>query len=170
VDALVEAAGPGTLVAEDLGVITPEVEALRVEAGLPGMKVLQFAFDGSPDNPHLPAHHGVRSVVYTGTHDNDTTTGWWDGLDEDTRASVRRVLVDPGESMPWALIRLATTSTARLAVVPAQDLLGLGSDARMNTPGVEGGAWAWRAEPGALSPAVLQRYGALVAEAGRDPR
>ena len=84
--ALVETAGPGTLVAEDLGVITAAVEALRVEAGLPGMKVLQFAFDGSPDNPYLPAHHEEWSVVYTGTHDNDTTLGWWSSLPEEVRA------------------------------------------------------------------------------------
>jgi 4-alpha-glucanotransferase len=167
VDALVEAAGPGTLVAEDLGVITPEVEALRVGAGLPGMKVLQFAFDGSPDNPHLPAQTGEWSVVYTGTHDNDTTVGWWSGLDDDTRAAVRRELVDPDEPVPWSLVRLALASRARLAVVPAQDLLALGSEARMNTPGREAGAWAWRAEPGALSPDLLARYGALVAEADR---
>jgi 4-alpha-glucanotransferase len=167
VDALVDAAGPGTLVAEDLGVITPEVEALRLDAGLPGMKVLQFAFDGSPDNPHLPAQTGEWSVVYTGTHDNDTTVGWWSVLDESTRAAVRRLLVDPDEPIQWALVRLALASRARLAVVPAQDLLGLGSEARMNTPGREAGAWAWRAEPGALSPDLLARYGALVAAADR---
>jgi 4-alpha-glucanotransferase len=170
VDALVEVAGPGTLVAEDLGVITPAVEALRVGAGLPGMKVLQFAFDGSADNPHLPTRTGEWSVVYTGTHDNDTTLGWWSHLDEHTRAAVRRVLPDPDEPMPWALVRLALASPARLAVVPAQDLLALGSGARMNTPGVEAGAWAWRAAPGALSADLLDRYGALVAAAGRDAR
>jgi len=169
VDALVDAAGPGTLVAEDLGVITPEVEALRVGAGLPGMKVLQFAFDGSTDNPHLPAQTGEWSVVYTGTHDNDTTLGWWAGLDEGTRDAVRRLLPDPDEPMPWALVRLALASRARLAVVPAQDLLSLGSGARMNTPGLEAGAWAWQAAPGALSAEVLQRYGALVAAYDRVP-
>ena len=145
--ALVETAGPGTLVAEDLGVITPEVEELRTRFGLPGMKILQFAFDGSPDNPYLPQHHGELSVVYTGTHDNDTTVGWWQQLDEGTRDLVR-AYVDPGEPMPWALIRLAVESTARLAVVPAQDLLGLGSDSRMNTPGTAEGNWAWRAAGG----------------------
>ena len=88
--ALVETAGPGTLVAEDLGVITPEVEELRTEFALPGMKVLQFAFDGSEDNPYLPERHGEQSVVYTGTHDNDTTVGWWSGLDEPTRKRVAR--------------------------------------------------------------------------------
>ena len=169
VEALVEAAGPGALVAEDLGVITSEVETLRLGAGLPGMKVLQFAFDGSPDNPHLPAQTGEWSVVYTGTHDNDTTVGWWSGLDDQTRDAVRRVLLDPDEPVPWALVRLALASDARLAVVPAQDLLALGSEARMNTPGIEAGAWAWRAEPGALSADLLARYGALVAATGRIP-
>ena len=149
--------------------ITSEVETLRLGAGLPGMKVLQFAFDGSPDNPHLPAQTGEWSVVYTGTHDNDTTVGWWSGLDDQTRDAVRRVLLDPDEPVPWALVRLALASDARLAVVPAQDLLALGSEARMNTPGMEAGAWAWRAEPGALSADLLARYGALVAAMGRIP-
>jgi 4-alpha-glucanotransferase len=166
---LVEAAGPGSLVAEDLGVITPEVEALRREAGLPGMKVLQFAFDGDPGNPHLSAHHGVHSVVYTGTHDNDTTLGWWDSLDDGTRDLVRAQLADPGEPMPWALVRLALASSARLAVVPLQDLLGLGSTARMNTPGVPDGNWGWRAEPGAVDDAVVDRLRALVTAGDRLP-
>src|SRR5215470_2100959 len=105
------------------------------------MKVLQFAFDGDPGNPHLPAHHGEHSVVYTGTHDNDTTLGWWRSLDGGTRDLVRAQLDDADGPMPWALVRLALSSTARLAVVPAQDLLGLGSSARMNTPGIPDGNW-----------------------------
>jgi 4-alpha-glucanotransferase len=165
--ALVETAGPGTLVAEDLGQITPEVEQLRLRFGLPGMKILQFAFDGSPDNPYLPAHHGEQSVVYTGTHDNDTTMGWWSGLDERTRDLVRAQLVDPDEPMPWALIQLALASTARLAVVPAQDLLGLGSDCRMNTPGTDEGNWTWQAEPGSFDAGLAARLRELVAESGR---
>jgi 4-alpha-glucanotransferase len=145
VQRLVDAAGPGTLVAEDLGVITPAVEEMRGRAGLPGMKVLQFAFDGDPANPHLPAHHGEHCVVYTGTHDNDTTLGWWSSLDEPARQVVRASLADPDEEMPWALVRLALSSTARLAVIPMQDVLGLGSGARMNTPGLPDGNWSWRA-------------------------
>jgi 4-alpha-glucanotransferase len=166
--ALVEAAGPGALVAEDLGVITPEVERLRDEFGLPGMKILQFAFDGSADNPYLPEHHGERSVVYTGTHDNDTTVGWWEELDEGTRASVRAHLVDPDEPMPWALVRLALESTARLAVVPAQDLLGLGSGSRMNTPGTDEGNWSWRAPAGAFDDELAERVRTMVRSAGRE--
>ena len=165
--ALVAAAGPGTLVAEDLGVITPEVDELRTRFDLPGMKVLQFAFDGSPDNPYLPQLHGERSVVYTGTHDNDTTMGWWHSLDEPTRDAVRRLLLDPDEAMPWALVRLALASTARLAVVPAQDLLGLGSESRMNTPGTDEGNWGWRAPAGAFDAPLAARVRALVAEADR---
>jgi 4-alpha-glucanotransferase len=166
-DALVEEAGPGTLVAEDLGVITPEVDRLRREAGLPGMKVLQFAFDGSADNPYLPEHHGEQSVVYTGTHDNDTTVGWWDSLDESARAIVRPHLLDPDAPMPWALVGLALSSTARLAVVPAQDLLALGSEARMNTPGTSTGNWAWRAPPDAFDERLAGGLRTLVADTNR---
>ena len=150
--ALVDAAGEGTLVAEDLGTITPEVVALRVEFGLPGMKVLQFAFDGDPDNFYLPAHHGENAVVYTGTHDNDTTLGWWESLDEATRERVVEVLAgtlgdadSAADDPAWRLVRLALSSPAVLAVVPAQDLLALGSEARMNTPGTDVGNWSWQA-------------------------
>ncbi len=167
--ALVDTAGPGTLVAEDLGVITPEVDALRTEFGLPGMKVLQFAFDGSADNPYLPERHGEQSVVYTGTHDNDTTAGWWSSVDEPTRERVRGLLDDPDEPMPWALVRLAFASTARLAVVPAQDLLGLGSEARMNTPGTDVGNWSWRASPGVFDEALSARVRDVVTLSGRNP-
>ena len=167
--ALIETAGPGTLVAEDLGVITPEVDALRREFGLPGMKVLQFAFNGDGDNPYLPEHHGEQSVVYTGTHDNDTTVGWWSELDEPTCERVRSHLVEPAEPMPWALIRLALYSTARLTVVPAQDLLGLGSESRMNTPGTDTGNWDWQASAGALDATLAARLRELVAATGRVP-
>ncbi|HEU4567245.1 MAG TPA: 4-alpha-glucanotransferase [Marmoricola sp.] len=167
--ALLETAGPGRLVAEDLGVITPAVEELRTRFGLPGMKVLQFAFDGNPDNPYLPGHHGEQSVVYTGTHDNDTTVGWWRGLDDVTRERVRGFLEHPEEPMPWALIRLALSSTARLAVVPAQDLLAMGSESRMNTPGTDEGNWAWQAPAGAFDDALARHLRQLVADADRLP-
>ncbi len=164
---LVDAAGPGTLVAEDLGVITPEVEALRTRYDLPGMTILQFAFDGDADNKYLPTHHGERSVVYTGTHDNDTTVGWWRLLDEQTRDQVRACLSDPDEAMPWSLVRLALGSRARLAVIPAQDLLGLGSESRMNTPGTAEGNWSWRASAGAFDADLAARLRALVVSADR---
>jgi 4-alpha-glucanotransferase len=165
--ALVDAAGPGRLVAEDLGLITPEVEALRDRFRLPGMKILQFAFDGSADNPYLPGHHGELSVVYTGTHDNDTTVGWWHDLDEPTRDLVRASLLDPDEPMPWALVRLALASTARLAVVPAQDVLELDSRARMNTPGTATGNWAWQAPAGAFDAGLAARVRTAVSASGR---
>jgi 4-alpha-glucanotransferase len=116
---------------------------LRRALGLPGMRVLQFAFDGNPDNPHLPRHHGPDAVCYTGTHDNDTTLGWWRGLGAGERADVARALGDPDPDMPRALVELAWSSPAPLAVVPMQDLLGLGGEARMNRPGVADGNWAW---------------------------
>ena len=165
--ALVEAAGPGTLVAEDLGVITPEVNALRTEAGLPGMKVLQFAFDGNPDNPYLPHRHGEQSVVYTGTHDNDTTVGWWSAVDAEMRERVLATVPVRDEPMPWALVRLALSSTARLVMVPAQDLLELGSQSRMNTPGTDEGNWSWQASAGAFDDKLASRVSELVAGARR---
>jgi 4-alpha-glucanotransferase len=131
------------------------------------MKVLQFAFDGSSDNPHLPAQHEEQSVVYTGTHDNDTTLGWWDSLDAAARDSVRAHLLDPDEPMPWALVRLALSSRARLAVVPAQDLLALGSETRMNTPGTATGNWTWRAPLGAFDEKLAGRLRMLVADENR---
>jgi 4-alpha-glucanotransferase len=147
-------------------VITPEVEELRSDFGLPGMKVLQFAFNGDAANPYLPEKHGEESVVYTGTHDNDTTVGWWAETDEATRERVRARLLVPDEPMPWALIRLALSSTARLAVVPAQDLLGLDSRSRMNTPGTDEGNWGWQA-PGGFDEALAARVRALATEFAR---
>lgn len=131
------------LVAEDLGTITPAVTELRERHNLPGMLVLQFAFDGSPDNPYLPDNHVKDAVIYTGTHDNDTTLGWYRSLPDDARAYVDEQL--GGEpAMPDALIRQAYQSPSRLAVLPLQDLLRLGGEARMNTPGTTEGNWSWR--------------------------
>jgi 4-alpha-glucanotransferase len=146
------------VVAEDLGVITPPVERLRDEFGLPGMAVLQFAFDGNPRNPYLPEHHRERQLVYTGTHDNDTAVGWYrmrpiPGLDP----------VEPN----WSLIRLAYESPAAVAIVPAQDVLGLGSEARMNTPGRSQGNWSWRLQPGQLTAEHALRLRALARRATR---
>ena len=131
------------------------------------MKVLQFAFDGDPDNLYLPRHHEEQSVVYTGTHDNDTTLGWWQQSDEQVRDQVRACLSDPEEGMPWALIRLALQSPARLCVVPAQDILGLGSESRMNMPGTAEGNWAWQAPPDAFDPELATRIRGLLAETDR---
>ena len=147
------------LVAEDLGLITPDVEALRRRFRLPGMRVLQFAFDGDPANPHLPHMHRHNSVVYTGTHDNDTTLGWFATLEPQAQ---RRVAAYLGStSMPQALIRAACASVAQLAVVPMQDLLGLGSAARFNTPGTMQGNWSWKLEAAALNHDSSQHYAGL---------
>ena len=133
------------LVAEDLGIITDEVRALRDRFELPRMLVAQFAFDGRADNPHLPANHVRNSVAYTGTHDNDTTAGWYAGLDERARAQVSRALkLDAPPKVPEFLIDAVYDSASELAVIPMQDLLGLGSESRMNVPGRAAGNWSWR--------------------------
>ncbi len=133
------------LVAEDLGTITPEVRALKEKYRLPGMAVLQFAFDSSADNPNKPENIGENTVVYTGTHDNDTTRGWFDGLPAEMKERVRLELgiENDGEAVE-AMIRTAFDTRANLAVIPLQDFLGLGSEARMNTPGTREGNWCWR--------------------------
>ncbi|MBV9695696.1 MAG: 4-alpha-glucanotransferase [Gammaproteobacteria bacterium] len=154
------------LIAEDLGVITPEVEELLARFQLPGMRVLQFAFDGG-DNPHLPHRHVRACVVYTGTHDNDTTRGWYDALEPATALRADRYLGVPADAQPGALIRAALASVADLAVIPAQDLLGLPSSARLNTPGTASGNWRWRLPPGALTPALAAHFAQLNALYGR---
>ncbi|WP_303906889.1 4-alpha-glucanotransferase [Thiohalomonas denitrificans] len=142
--ALRERFDPLPVVAEDLGTITPEVLELRDKYALPGMKILQFAFDSGPDNPYLPHNQEVNSVVYTGTHDNDTTVGWFDSLPHETSAQVLDYLGNPAESIPWPLIRCAYVSVAQLAVIPLQDALALGSEHRMNIPGTTADNWQWR--------------------------
>ncbi len=136
--------GQVNLVAEDLGIITDEVRALKKALKLPGMKILQFAFSGDADNPYLPYNHELCSVVYTGTHDNDTTLGWYQSLPPNDRAWVDEYLGRSGEPMPWPLIRQALGSRSRLAMLPMQDLLGLDGAHRMNMPGTTSGNWAWR--------------------------
>lgn len=133
------------LVAEDLGIITDEVTALRNQFGLPGMKILHFAFDGDAKNAYLPHNHEFNSVVYTGTHDNDTTLSWYQQLDDASRHYISSYLGSAGaEPMPWPLIRMAFASVSCLAVIPMQDVLALGQGQRMNTPGTSEGNWAWR--------------------------
>lgn len=134
----------GSLVAEDLGVITPSVRRLRDDFQLPGMLVLQFAFDGSDDNPFLPENHIPHAVVYTGTHDNDTTVGWYRSLSDGARDTVCRRLGVAPDRIPETLVESAYRSPAKLVVLPMQDLLRLGSEHRMNTPGTTEGNWAWR--------------------------
>lgn len=132
------------LVAEDLGIITKEVEALRDQFALPGMKILQFAFGSGAENPYLPHHHVENCVVYTGTHDNDTSLGWFETCEEACRHHALEYLGYPNEDMPWPLIRSALASTGRLAVLPLQDLLALDTTHRMNTPGTMSKNWTWR--------------------------
>jgi len=155
------------LVAEDLGTITPAVRALRDEFSLPGMLVLQFAFDGSPQNPYLPANHVTNAVVYTGTHDNDTTIGWYSSLDAGTRARVDAGLASTPGDMPGSLIRAAYASAAQLAVLPMQDLLGLGPEARMNVPGTASGNWTWRFRWEQLDADLADRCRRLAVMSGR---
>lgn len=134
------------LVAENLGIISEEVEQLRRSFNLPGMTVLQFGFDGNPQNPHLMHNHVPHNLVYTGTHDNDTTLGWYASLDDGTRNYVNHYLGTNGDNMPWPVIQAAFRSVSSLAIVPMQDLLGLGSEARFNTPGTIQNNWLWKLE------------------------
>jgi 4-alpha-glucanotransferase len=169
-DAMARELGPLPLIAEDLGVITPPVTRLRHELGLPGMVVLQFAFDpGDPHGPHRIEAHEEDSVAYTGTHDHDTLRGWLASLPPERRALVDAAV--PRDRDPvWALIRLLLSSRARLAMVQLQDVLGLGSEARMNMPGSTRGAWRWRLEPGQLARRHARRLREATEEAGRAPR
>ena len=164
---LMDDLGDLPILAEDLGVITDDVVALRKGFGLPGMRVLQFAFSGEGDNPHLPHMHEHDSVVYTGTHDNDTTLGWYRSLDEETRRRVDAMLRAAPGSMPDALIREALGSVGQLAIIPAQDLLSLGSEARLNTPGTVQGNWLWRLPASALTPELARRFAQLNGMYGR---
>ena len=166
-DALREEFGDLPLVAEDLGIITPEVEALRDQNDLPGMKVLHFAFGGGADNPYLPHHHVPNSVAYTGTHDNDTTLGWFHGLDAGTRRHLFDYLGGTPEGMPEVLVRAAFASVARLAVVPMQDVLALDGEHRMNQPGVAQGNWRWRFDWEQVKPQIAGHYRHLLGLYGR---
>jgi 4-alpha-glucanotransferase len=144
-DALKHDLGHLPFMAEDLGVITPDVEELRDGFGLPGMKVLQFAFDGDPDHAYLPHNHGTNSVVYTGTHDNDTSVGWYCSTDDHHRDGLRRYAARSGHDPAGDLVRLASSSVADTCILPMQDILRLGGDCRMNVPGTVGDHnWTWR--------------------------
>ena len=160
-------AGPLPIVAENLGVITSEVESLRHDFKRPGMHVLQFAFDGSQNNPHLPEFHVVDAVVYTGTHDNDTARGWFESLDEGTAKAVLEVLRQPRLDMPDALIQAALGSPCKLAVIPVQDLLGLDSSARMNIPGQAKEQWCWRFSWQQLTNSLASKWRQSVVRSGR---
>ncbi|MBE9028937.1 4-alpha-glucanotransferase [filamentous cyanobacterium LEGE 11480] len=159
------------ILAEDLGVITPEVEALRDQFEFPGMKVLHFAFGSDPANPFLPFNYPRNCVVYTGTHDNNTTVGWWGELQDWDK---NNCLIHIGDVSPdgiqWDLIRQAMGSIANLSIIPMQDILSCGSEARMNTPGVATGNWTWRYEYDQLSGDVRHKLNTLTHRFGRPPQ
>jgi 4-alpha-glucanotransferase len=164
-----EALGQLPIVVEDLGLITPEVHALRERLGVPGMFVLQFAFHTGPANPYLPHKCSPRTVMYTGTHDTNTTRGWFESLDATRRDAVVQYLGPPSpEGIHWQLIRVALGSVARWAIFPLQDALGAGSDARMNAPATFGPHnWTWRAQAGELTEALAARLRMLASTYGR---
>lgn len=157
------------IVVEDLGIITSEVRAPRDRLGYPGMAVLQFAFEGGDDNPYLPRNQVENSVVFTGTHDNDTTLGWWQSLPESHRHNVRVALGIDGSDIVDDLIRAAYQSVARVAIIPMQDVLKLGSEARMNRPAVLDGNWGWRFDWDQVPPGRAAWLRDLAAATGRLP-
>ncbi len=159
------------VLAEDLGVITPEVEALRDKYEFPGMKVLQFAFGSDPGNPFLPFNYPRNAVVYTGTHDNDTTVGWFNSASDYEKHNLWLYLgCISSEGIQWDLIRLALSSIANQAIIPLQDVLGLGNEARMNFPSVAEGNWGWRYESAALTDELRDRLKVLTRLNGRAPQ
>lgn len=168
-DAVRRELGPLPLIAEDLGIITPEVERLRDELGFPGMRVLQFAFGGDDaENPHRPENYTAASVAYTGTHDNNTALGWYrDEASAEAKAELAELTGPATDDMGWEMIRVVLESEADLAVIPLQDVLGLESEARMNTPGSVDGNWLWRFRDGDLTPAHAARLRDLTAKTGR---
>jgi len=161
------ALGTLPIIAEDLGFVTPEVLALRDRFGLPGMKILQFAFGGDAQHPFLPHNFPTNCVVYTGTHDNDTTRGWYAGAPKKERHFARTYLGRDGRDFTWDLIRAGLSSVADRFVAPLQDVLDLGSEARMNLPGRPGGNWGWRCRREQLTDAVQERLRDLTETYGR---
>ncbi len=167
-EAIARELGPLPIIAEDLGVITPDVVALRRKFAFPGMRILQFAFEGGSGNAYLPHNHEPDTVVYTGTHDNDTTPGWWHSLDEPQRARVRDYLGSAAHEIHWDLIRAACASVADTVVHPMQDVLGLGGEHRMNLPGRGEGYWEWRFAWSQVRPEHAQRLAHLAQLYRRD--
>ncbi len=169
------------MVAEDLGLITPEVRALRKRFRLPGMRVLQFGFGGDPrTNEHCPYNHTRDCVVYTGTHDNNTSLGWLDEVEQlasgdglepmqAERTAALKYMASDGHEVHWDMIRLAFASVGNLAIVPLQDVLGLGEEARMNYPGRPEGNWQWRYAPDLLTAELAVRLRELTEIYGRVP-
>ena len=170
IHAIQESAGNAEVIAEDLGVVVPEVEELLKKSGYPGMKVLQFAFDGRKDNDHLPYMFGRNLVAYAGTHDNDTLVGWYEGLSEAEKKLPSEFLnIVDAEEICVASIRLLYASPANTVIFQAQDVLGLPGEARMNHPSTMGGNWCWRLLPGQLDDSLAGALRDLVSVYGRDP-
>ncbi|HUQ50330.1 MAG TPA: 4-alpha-glucanotransferase [Terriglobales bacterium] len=168
--ALRESLGDLPFIAEDLGMITHSVIELRDRLGIPGMKVLQFAFGDKGAHVYLPHNYETNSVVYTGTHDNETSAGWFKALPEGVRNAVLAYVGEPKDGIHWGLIRAAHASNAVLSIVPLQDVLGLGNEARMNTPSVVAGNWGWRYSPSALTSEISHKLAALADVTDRLPR
>ncbi|UCD98716.1 MAG: 4-alpha-glucanotransferase [Chloroflexota bacterium] len=145
------------IIAEDLGVITPDVVALRERFKLPGMRIVQFAFEGDPKDPFLPHNHTENCVVYTGTHDNDTARGWYERVPEKEKRFYRQYLDRDGKNVAWDLIRASWSSVAIFALAPMQDFLDLGNESRMNYPGNPSGNWTWRMSPAAIEDSLMAR-------------
>ena len=167
-EAIAGALGDVPIIAEDLGVITPDVEALRRQFSLPGMRILQFAFDGGSGNHFLPHNHASDTVVYTGTHDNDTTVGWWDKATPHEREHVARYFDTDGREIHWDFIRAACASVGDMAIHPMQDVLGLGGEHRMNFPGKSEGYWEWRFQWAQVTAVQSERLNTLCKLYRRD--
>jgi 4-alpha-glucanotransferase len=166
--AVAEALGPLPIIAEDLGVITPDVDSLRKKFAFPGMRILQFAWGPDGDTRFLPHNHESDAVVYTGTHDNDTTLGWWHSASEDVKRHLREYLSTNGNEVHWDLIRAACASVADSAVHPMQDVLGLSGEHRMNFPGRGEGNWGWRFSWAQVRPEHAARLRRMCELYGRD--
>jgi 4-alpha-glucanotransferase len=165
--ALKKSLGDLPLIAEDLGVITPDVESLRDDFGIPGMKILQYAFSGDAKNDYLPHNYPNNCAVYTGTHDNDTTVGWWDSAKPHERDLCLKYLNTDGAEIHWDMMRAAWASVADTAITPMQDILGLGNNSRMNLPASLSGNWYWRYPEGAVTPEIVARLKDMTEVYGR---
>jgi 4-alpha-glucanotransferase len=163
-ETIMDAIGQAPIIAEDLGLITPDVVGLISHFGFPGMKVLQFAFDSAEGNDHVPHNYVPNSVVYTGTHDNDTVLGWFKSAKEEDRQRTRNYLClqGPEKTLNWEFIRAALSTVSNIAVIPMQDILGKGPEARFNRPGSLGGNWTWRYQRGDLKSTLAQKMRELV--------
>lgn len=167
-DAIKNSLGNLPIIAEDLGEITPDVTALRETFQLPGMKILQFAFSSDAEDPFLPHNYVIDCVAYTGTHDNDTSRGWYENASQKEQDFCRRYLARSGEDIAWDLIRATWSSVANIVLTPMQDLLSLGTDARMNYPSKPSGNWQWRLPSDAINEGLLERLKEMNALYGRD--